>query len=680
MLSLKNVSAQRGKGYYGKEESANARSSGATWFGKESRKNNLSKFFREISLLRGFCTLKSMSYKSETPKGADRLDLNPEMEQADFEKILEGTGRSGEPLSARKINLETRRAATDFTFSAPKSVSIAALIQGDIRVIEAHDQAVKSVLTVIEEKYARTRIRTDEGQIKVGTDNLVVGIFRHETSREQDPQLHSHALVMNCTQLGNGRWQSLSNDLIVNHSKFLGQVYQNELAHQLREEGYEIKQRANGQFELEGYDELTGRFSTRWQQIEQHLEPLEFPTLKQREHAALTTRPAKVQVPSEVLSLQWAETLVKIDQLLPPTPKPSDRTDLSQTLAKAAIAYFEERGNGLRRGAAEKYVVENFTGQTSLASFRNALKEEAVIVDELTGLMSQPAVTQELESIEVMESGKEETKDSLQELNETRSSRYPQGVASNFARHEQLMSWHRAEADRKAKSLKGDVPTVEAAKLLVEDVSMEPELIATLFNPPSDPELEVETIEIAEASLEDLEPFGQRNDESSVEIEAAELGEILEVVVEPFYLEPLAEEWGQDLVDEAVEASLETEAETAPKDEDPTEDTEFIAEVTRATVQYFRDKVKQGAVIAVDGDMNVVENSTYRVKYHHNGESGEPQRLIVEETTTNIPIFETVRGVEGWEAETVKPEAKAWLEAADRVLAAGQNRKPQMEL
>jgi hypothetical protein len=328
----------------------------------------------------------------------------------------------------------------------------------------------------------------------------------------------------------------------------------------------------------------------------------------------------------------------------------------------------------LRRGAAEKYVVENFTGQTSLASFRNALKEEAVIVDELTGLMSQPAVTQELESIEVMESGKEEAT-SWQELNQT--------IASNFAMHEQLMSWHRAEAARKAKSLKGDVPTVEAAKLLVEDVSMEPELIATLFNPPSDPELEVETIEIAEASLEDLEPFGQRNDESSVEIEAAELGEILEVVVEPFYLEPLAEEWGQDLVDEAVEASLETEAETAPKDEDPSEDTEFIAEVTRATVQYFRDKVKQGAVIAVDGDMNVVENSTYRVKYHHNGESGEsgePQRLIVEETTTNIPIFETVRGVEGWEAETVKPEAKAWLEAADRVLATGQSRKPQMEL
>ncbi|MCY7322087.1 MAG: relaxase domain-containing protein, partial [Phormidesmis sp. CAN_BIN36] len=470
-----------------------------------------------------------------------------------------------------------------------------------------------------------------------------------------------------------GRWQSLSNDLIVNHSKFLGQVYQNELAHQLREDGYEIKQRANGQFELEGYDTLTGSFSTRRQQIEHHLAPLEFPTLKQREHAALTTRPAKVQVPSEVLSLQWAETLVKIDQLLPPTPKPSDRTDLSQTLAKAAIAYFEERGNGLRRGAAENYVVENFTGQTSLVNLRNALKEEAVVVDELTGLMSQPAVTQELENIEVMESGKEETKDSLQELNET--------IASNFAMHEQLMSWHRAEAARKANRLKSDAPTVETSQGLVENVSMEPEPIATLFNPLSDPELEVERVEIAEVSLEELETFGKVNDDSSVEIEAAEPGEIIEMVeVEPFHLEPLAGGLVEGLVDEAEETSLETEAETSPKDEDPTEDTDFITEVTRVTVHYFGDKVKQGKGAAVDGNIAVVENSDYRVKYHHNEESRKTPRLIVEETTTNTPIFETVRGAEGWETEIVKPEAKAWVEAANRELAAGQSRKAQMEL
>jgi conjugative relaxase-like TrwC/TraI family protein len=153
--------------------------------------------------------------------GADRLLLLPEIEVADFQKVLEGTTPAGESLSARKVDLETRRAATDFTFSAPKSVSIAALVQGDRRVVEAHDQAVRTVLTVMEDQYAQTRVRTEEGQVKVSTDNLLVGIFRHETSRSQDPQLHSHALVMNCTQLGNGQWRSLSNEQMVSGSNSL---------------------------------------------------------------------------------------------------------------------------------------------------------------------------------------------------------------------------------------------------------------------------------------------------------------------------------------------------------------------------------------------------------------------------------------------------------------------------
>jgi conjugative relaxase-like TrwC/TraI family protein len=382
MLSLRNVSAQQAKHYYKKEDRAtcdrqaaksDVSSSGTTWFGT----------------------------------GADRLDLKLEIEQGDFQKILEGTSPSGESLSARKIDLETRRAATDFTFSAPKSVSIAALVQGDRRVIESHDQAVKSVLTVMEEQYSQTRVRTEQGQVKVSTDNLLVGIFRHETSREQDPQLHSHALVMNCTQLGNGQWRSLSNEMIVHHSKFLGQIYQNELAHQLSTCGYEVEQRANGQFELKGYTDLVETFSTRRQQIEEHLAPIESPTLKQREHAALTTRQAKVKISAEILSQRWDEKLFSIDESAPEMPEPSDRPDLTQIVTQAAIAHCDIRGNVFRSGAAEQYVVENFTGQASLANLRNALREEAVVMDELTGLlMSEQALAQELDSIQVMEAGK----------------------------------------------------------------------------------------------------------------------------------------------------------------------------------------------------------------------------------------------------------------------------------
>jgi conjugative relaxase-like TrwC/TraI family protein len=491
MLSLRNVSAQQAKHYYKRED-------------RTSRDRSLAK--SETT------SLDSTWFGS----GADRLSLSLEIEQTDFQKILEGTSPAGESLSARKINLETRRAATDFTFSAPKSVSIAALVQGDRRVVEAHDQAVKSVLTEMEEQFSQTRIRTEQGQIKVSTDNLLVGIFRHEKSREQDPQLHSHALVMNCTQLSNGQWRSLSNELIVHHSKFLGQVYQNELAHQLSECGYEIEQRNNGQFELKGYTELKETFSTRRRQIEEHLAPLESPTLKQREHAALTTRQAKVQIDAEVLSQRWEEKLDSLDESAPEIPEPGERTDLTRLVSQMAIAHCDERSNVFRSGAAEQYVVENFTGQTSLANLRNALREEAVVVDELTGLlMSERSLVQELDNIQVMEAGKSGAIDDLSDLNapfqfeqmaaeQLSLAQLNEAIAANFALHDQVMSWQRSEkgkngdrlkwyqelAEQAGYSVKGYAPNLEAAQWLAEDVGMETEPIATLFNQQLEPQSE----------------------------------------------------------------------------------------------------------------------------------------------------------------------------------------------
>ena len=70
----------------------------------------------------------------------------------------------GQSLSGKVVDPEKRRAATDFTFSAPKSVSIAALVQQDGQVMESHHQAVVKALSVLEERYAQTRISTSEGR------------------------------------------------------------------------------------------------------------------------------------------------------------------------------------------------------------------------------------------------------------------------------------------------------------------------------------------------------------------------------------------------------------------------------------------------------------------------------------------------------------------------------------
>jgi conjugative relaxase-like TrwC/TraI family protein len=102
-------------------------------------------------------------------------------------------------------------------------------------------------------------VRTPEGRQAVGTGNLIVAQFHHDTSREKDPQLHTHCVVINATQLNNGRWQSLHNDILFKQQKLLGMIYQNELAVEVQRLGYGIEPRANGQFELGDIDPTTSR-------------------------------------------------------------------------------------------------------------------------------------------------------------------------------------------------------------------------------------------------------------------------------------------------------------------------------------------------------------------------------------------------------------------------------------
>ncbi len=202
-------------------------------------------------------------------KGAGILGLTGTVEKAVFGELLGGVGPNGEVLSGKEIDAKKRRAATDFTFSAPKSVSVAALVQQDERVLAAHHQAVAKALSVLEARYGQTRISTDTGRHRLTTGNLITAVFPHATNREAEPQLHSHCVVMNATQLEDGRWFSFANEGAISNKKLLGQIYQNELAIALQNHGYVIQPKAHGQFELVGYSpELLKLFSTRRQQIE----------------------------------------------------------------------------------------------------------------------------------------------------------------------------------------------------------------------------------------------------------------------------------------------------------------------------------------------------------------------------------------------------------------------------
>ena len=70
--------------------------------------------------------------------------------------------------------------------------------------------------------------------------------------------------MINATQLDEGKWQSLSNEEVLNNQKLLGEIYQNELAVSAAQSGYEIEPNGSGQFECKGYEQpLLDLFSTR---------------------------------------------------------------------------------------------------------------------------------------------------------------------------------------------------------------------------------------------------------------------------------------------------------------------------------------------------------------------------------------------------------------------------------
>ena len=185
-------------------------------------------------------------------RGAKVLGLNKGVDPEDFQKLVEGYLPNGEEFRAKRINRPgcKERSGLDCTFSAPKSVSIMALIKRDRQLEEAHRIAVKAALKVIEDRYTTTRVRQGSEQQVVWTNNLVVAQFDHDTNRELNPHLHTHCVLLNMTQLENGKWYALSNEKIHDNKKLLGQIYQNELAKQVQKLGYEIEQKGHGQFEI----------------------------------------------------------------------------------------------------------------------------------------------------------------------------------------------------------------------------------------------------------------------------------------------------------------------------------------------------------------------------------------------------------------------------------------------
>ena len=208
-------------------------------------------------------------------KGAEALGLRGPVEPGVFKDVLEGTvpDGSGRRLGRRdKEGNFDHRPGRDLTFSAPKSVSLVAMLGDDAAVVAAHDAAVKCTLAWLEETTVQTRMRDPgTGQlVHAGGQKMVAATFRHETSRNLDPQLHTHAVVANMVQSDDGKWRTMSNELLYKRKMLTGMVYRSELARGLEELGYRVeKTHGDGRFEIAGVSRaVIEAFSTRRAEIE----------------------------------------------------------------------------------------------------------------------------------------------------------------------------------------------------------------------------------------------------------------------------------------------------------------------------------------------------------------------------------------------------------------------------
>jgi conjugative relaxase-like TrwC/TraI family protein len=209
----------------------------------------------------------------------------------------------------REVTSVEHRAGWDATFSAPKSVSLTALVGGDDRVRAAHRESVRVALSELE-RYTEARI----GNIRAPepTGKFAAATFEHDTARPVEgyaaPQLHTHAVIFNVTERENGQPRALQPQQLFASQTYATQVYRSELAVRLKELGYTIERGEYGQPEVKGYTkEYLEASSPRREQVKDHLraEGLEGPAAAQI--AAHRTRDSKEQLPAAEVLRQHRE-------------------------------------------------------------------------------------------------------------------------------------------------------------------------------------------------------------------------------------------------------------------------------------------------------------------------------------------------------------------------------------
>src|SRR5712691_7221184 len=229
--------------------------------------------------------------------------------QTEEQLVRHQVSRTYEGKFGREVTSAEHRAGWDATFSAPKSVSLTALVGGDDRVREAHRESVKIALGEME-RYVQARIGGNHPAETTG--KWVAASFEHDSARPVNgyaaPQLHTHVVFFNLTETQNGQSRALQPRELYKTQQYATAVYRSELAHRLQELGYEIERGESSQPEIKGYSkEYLEASSPRRKQIEEHLAKENQRGAGAAQIAAHQTREGKLELSHEEMQQRHKE-------------------------------------------------------------------------------------------------------------------------------------------------------------------------------------------------------------------------------------------------------------------------------------------------------------------------------------------------------------------------------------
>lgn len=323
-------------------------------------------------------------------KLAAELGLQGKVDAEVWEKALQGHFPGGVEIQGGsmldpKTGERVHRAGTDFEFSAPKSVSIQALVFGDDRLVAAHREAAAEAMAFLEEQVGARRGHA--GKTWETTGQALTGRVTHFTNRDGEPHLHNHGVFLNVTKNLDGDYQAMTNDRQFEYQRLAQEVYHAGLSKRLARLGYELEIGQYGEPQLKGISrEQIEYFSGRAAQIEDFLQKKwgigrREATPEQKQVAWEMTRKAKKVRDLDGLQARWREEAREIGlEKVTPGKKAKDlsrekRLDIAREALKFAVDHHTERESSVPEGELIRTALQDGRGKITLEDMKNAVEE-----------------------------------------------------------------------------------------------------------------------------------------------------------------------------------------------------------------------------------------------------------------------------------------------------------------